>query len=286
MNNFTTSACWLSGALLCGVAHAQQAPATATNPARPANVLNTTVTPTAATPAETLLALAKDADFNVLADVSNADAAPTVLALGKERPLFGVLRDLTNAQKWSWQQVEPRTFLMWKLPDTLALAREIIANAPVTTAATPDVAAVVGADVEPLNVALTRYFATPAALNDPKNPTDWREVPLLELPPDLRDRIIQSARAEQRGGLQFAASSAVLGDDFWKTAVLKLGELNVPAPLAPGALQKMTPAERIELAKAPANLQKYLFVAGRFDRDGNSATTMLSLGRWEKAPAQ
>lgn len=271
---------WLAGASLCGAipARAQEAPT------RPANVLNTLVAPLdAATPTETLLKLAQAADINLLADVDDAEAT----ALPREpsdkpRTLFSLLKELGATRDWSWQRASDRTFLAWKQPDVVALARQIMANEAAPNGATAPVApAVADATAEPVNVALTRYFATPAAHNDPKKPADWREVPLLELPPELRERIIESVRGQQRGGLQFAASGAVLGAEFWKTAVLKLSEINAPAPLAPGALQNMTPQQRIELAKAPGTPQKYLFVVGQFERDGQPATTMLSLGRWK-----
>ena len=282
---------WVAGALLCGVAvaHAQEAPA------RPANLLNTKVAPlTAATPTETLLALAKAADINLLADV---DDAPTTAtddnASAKPGTLFAALNSLSRSRSWSWQRVSDQTFLLWKQPDIVALARQIgadeaaanaltVAGAPTAATAAPIIE---GAATEPINAALTRYFATPAARGDADNPASWRAIPLLELPPDLRARIIESARGEQRGGLQFAAAGAVVGDEFWKTAVLQVRELSVPAPRPPQS-QKMTPAEIRAGARAPAEKQKFLFVVGQFERGGTNMTTMLSIGRWKEAPTQ
>ena len=272
MKNFVLPVGLVGGALLCGVAQAQQTPAAATA-TRPANVLNTLVTsPASATPGESLLALAKAANINVLADVSDAESpAPEKATETKPRTLYAALKELSAAQKWGWRRVSDQTFLLWKQSDTVALARQIMATEAVANAA--DVAKPVAAtpgDAEPLNVALTRYFATPAARNDPNNPADWREVPLAELPPALRERIIASVSGAGRGGLQFAASGAVLGDAFWQDAVLKIRELAEPAP-RPRAGEPQT---------APV-LIKYVFVAGRFERDGKPATTMLSLGRWK-----
>lgn len=277
----------LSGALLCAVAHAQDAPA------RPTNPLNGMVTPLpVAPPAETLLALAKAADANVLADVDDV-ATPAVapVSANREQTLFMALNSLTGTQEWSWRRNAEGTLLLWKSPDFVALARQISdANvASAKAAGATDAAkatdatkapAVAAPQAEPLGVALTRYFAMPAAHNDPNNPAAWRAVPLSELPPELRDRIIEGARAGQQQDLQFAASSAVLSDEFWKTAVLKLREFNAPAPRVDQTV-KRTPAEILAAAKAaPVHLQKYLFVAGDFKRDGGTATTMLSLGRW------
>lgn len=282
----------LSGALLCAVAQAQDAPA------RPTNSLNAMVAPMpAAAPAETLLALAKAADANVLADVDDADvddaATPAVapVSADREQTLFMALNSLTSAQDWSWRRDAEGTLLLWKSPDFVVLARQISdANAASAKAASAKAAgatdaakapAVAAPQSEPLGVALTRYFATPAAHNDPKNPASWRAVPLAELPPALRDRIIDDARAGQQQDLQFAASSAVLSDEFWKTAVLKLREFKAPAPRANQTDNTRTPAEILAEAKAaPVTLQKYLFVVGDFKRDSGSATTMLSLGRW------
>ncbi len=281
----------LAGALLCGVAAACAQEATA----RPTNVLNTRVAPLeAATPTETLLALAKAADINLLADVDDAQTPISSREAGdKARTLFAELNSLSRARNWSWQRVSDQTFLLWKQPDTVALARQImadeaaanaptIAGAPNAVTAAPAVGEVTS---EPINVALTRYFATPAARNDADNPASWRAVPLLELPPALRERIIESARGAQRGGLQFAAAGAVVSDEFWKTAVLQVREMNVPAPRPPQT-QKRTPAEIIAAAKAPAEKRKFLFVVGQFERQDISATTMLSIGRWNEAPAQ
>lgn len=272
----------LSGALLCGVAGAQE------TPARPANALNVMVAPLpAASPSEALLALAKAANVNVLADVDDANAVAVAPAgEGKNQTLFAALKAMTGAQGWTWRRASDETFLLWKQPDFVALARQIRDADATPIPANADNAAAGAAPTLPaappeaLNVALTRFFATPAARNDPKNPADWREVPLVELPPELRERIIESVRATQRGGLQFAAAGAVLGDEFWQTAVLKVRELNVPAPRSQLGPDKRTPAEMLEQARAAPNLQKYLFIAGEFTRDGRPANTMLSLGRW------
>lgn len=283
---FRALPCLLTGALLCGVATAQTA-ATPPTTAPVTDALNRMVAPpTAASPTENLLALAKAAGINVLADVEDAGAPnPAPADQGKERTLFTALKAMTGAQSWTWRRISGDTLLLWKQPDFVALAREIRdeESAPVTSTATiaPDVAAV----AEPLNVALTRYFATPAALNDPKNPADWREVPLLELPPELRERIIESVRGAQRGDLQFAASGAVLSDEWWKTAVLKIRELGVPAPRSSQTPDKRTPAEMLADLKAETHLQKYLFVSGTFTNAGRSANTMLSLGRWNSEKA-
>ncbi len=283
---FRAVPCLLTSALLGGVATAQTAAAPPKS-APVADVFNKMVAPpTAASPSENLLALAKAAGINVLADVDDAGApTPAPMVQGKERTLFKALKQMTGAQSWTWRRVAPTTILLWKQPDFVALAQEIrgaqSASAPANATIAPDVAAI----AEPLNVALTRYFATPAALSDPKNPASWREVPLLELPPDLRERIIASVRGAQRGDLQFAASSAVLSDEWWQTAVLKIRELNVPPKRSPQTPDKRTPAEMLADLKATTNLQKYLFVSGTFMREGRPANTMLSLGRWapEKA---
>ena len=250
--------------------------------------------PTAASPTENLLALAKTAGINVLADVDDAGApTPAPAEPGKERTLFKALKEMTGAQSWTWRRVAGDTILLWKQPDFVALAQEIrgaqsAPTAPNFAADAPGAVTNLPADptqLEPLNVTLTRYFATPAAHSDPDNPASWREVPLVELPPELRDRVIATARAGQGGDLQFAASSAVLGDEWWQTAVLKIRELNVPKQRSPQTPDKRTPAEMLADAQAATNLQKYLFVSGAFNNGGHSSNTMLSLGRWtpEKA---
>lgn len=286
---------WLiMGAVLGGVATAQTA---ATPPATAPTIdaFNRMVAPlTAASPSENLVALAKAAGINVLADVDDA-GVPTPASAeqkpaepAKEQTLFKALKELTNAQSWTWRRVAPDTVLLWKQPDFVALAQEIrgaqsAPTAPNFAADAPGAAANLPAEplnIEPLNVALTRYFATPAAHDDPNNPASWREVPLLELPPELRDRVIASVR-DQGSDLQFAASSAVLSDQWWQSAVLKIRELNVPKPRSTQTHDKRTAAEVLADIQDKTNLQKYLFVSGAFNNAGHSANTMLSLGRWE-----
>ena len=162
----------LGGVLLsCGIARAQQAP-TAPPDARPANVLNVTVAPLAPAPTgAALLELAKAANINLLADLD--DAAPaSVATLDKTLTLHAALNRLSGENGWSWRRLDERTFGLWKQPDLIALARAVVAdanaNAPATqTPAMPGAAQLpgAGAELEPLNVALTRFFAAPAARN-------------------------------------------------------------------------------------------------------------------------
>ena len=226
-----------------------------------------------AAPAETLIALAKAADINVLADFESVPApatAPAMLENNAERPLHTVLRRWSDERDWSFSRRDQRTFLLWNRPDLLALARDVRAAQVAETAPAafaPDALAA-PAD-EPLNVALTRFFATPAARNDPKNPADWRDVPVMELPPPLRERLLQSVIGSQRAGLGFAAAGAVLDDAFWATATLKLRAMSTP--LAQGGAAPAAP---------------FLFIAGQVPYGSGGASTLLSLGRYVPPAAQ
>lgn len=272
------------GLLGCDLAHAQPAKTSAPASARPVNALNVRVEPlTSALAGQALIELAQRADVNLLADLD--EAVPFKDAGEKPTTLRSTLNRLSRANGWSWRRQSAQTFLLWKQPDALALARQIYAapaeTAPASTApaATPLDANIAAAPVEPLNVALARFLA---AHNDSPDAAQWRDVPLLELPPELRERITDSLQAQTRDGLQFAASGAVLGDEFWTKAVLKIVAL--PAPRPRGAARPK-PGEKPD-ANAPK--QEYLFVTGRFAHGNGGATTMLSLGRWplaEAAPA-
>ena len=263
-----------AGLWACGSARAQQAA-----PVRgDADAMNAPVAilPPAA-PAETLIALAKAADINVLADFASVPApatAPAMLENDAERPLHTVLRRWSDERDWSFSRRDQRTFLLWNRPDLLALARDVRAAqnteaAQNADAVTPAVAAPVAPADEPLNVALTRFFATPAARNDPKNPADWRDVPVMELPPPLRERLLQSVIGSQRAGLGFAAAGAVLDDAFWATATLKLRAMSTP--LAQGGAAPAAP---------------FLFIAGQVPYGSGGASTLLSLGRYVPPAAQ
>jgi hypothetical protein len=218
---------------------------------------------------ELLLSLAHTANFNFLADATTPPrsepkptaqiAGPTSVPYGQAATLGILLDRLAEERRLTWRQ-EGQTLLFWPEPDLIAAARAITADETVsvskpTPAKSPD-----------MENELRTYLAKLPGWSELK-PGDKRDVPLSQLPPELRDWVISQARNQVLDPEQMENWKAWLTDAFWQKAILQIQELNSPMP--GGATH------------ATGKPLTMLFVGGLVETPGRRGVTMMSIAKIE-----
>lgn len=196
-----------------------------------------------------LLDLGRAADVNIFADATSlAPPKPMApyLSGAQHGPMPMLLERLARAQNLTYSRRDAKTLLLWDAPDIPALANRIIAGetitmltveAPPASASTPNPG--------PTGFALPRAAGLrPSpflgmAQTDPEMATLWksylrerfgwdgetpgfsRTIPVADLPPDLRARVLAKTQAYLLNPGLMAQWKAYLSDEFWQTARLQ-----------------------------------------------------------------
>ena len=154
---------------------------------------------------EYLISLAKAEKFNFLMDVTEISPEPVTFDAQRNRSVLWVRSDTYRFQKMIDLFFGARTDLVWKRPDIIGLAHEIVADEAKRTLATR-------LTETEINTRFTDYFTRVHGWDGTSQTFDAK-VRVADLPADLRDEVL----AEVRKGFIYKPNLRWLSNDFWKT---------------------------------------------------------------------